>query len=98
MIRKNLRRCITSWDAINETLIQVDLSINWHKTAIVGVCDINYDALVSNKTTKPRNGKSIRIRNQKFIIDYLIDRQQSEALLQGEWVVDMQIEAVIITC
>jgi hypothetical protein len=48
-IRKNLRRYITSWEAINERLIKMNICLHGYKTTIIGVYGINEDALTQNK-------------------------------------------------
>lgn len=48
-IRKGIRNCITSWEAINERLIKMNFSFNGQKVTIIGVYAVNDDALVNKK-------------------------------------------------
>jgi hypothetical protein len=48
-IRKNLRRYITLWEAINERLIKMNICLHGYKITIIGVYGINEDALTQNK-------------------------------------------------
>lgn len=49
LIRKTLRKCITSWEAINERIIKMNLNIKNHKITILGVYAENNEALVNKK-------------------------------------------------
>lgn len=49
LIRKNLRRCITSWEPISQRIIKMNLSIHGNKLTIIGAYAINDDALVKDK-------------------------------------------------
>lgn len=49
LIRKKLRRLITTWEAISERLIKMNLTIRGKKITIIGVYAVNDDALVNIK-------------------------------------------------
>lgn len=50
LIRKSLRRCITSWEPIDQRLIRMNLTIKGHRLTILGAYGINDNALVNNKS------------------------------------------------
>jgi len=49
LIRKKYRKCITSWEPINERLIKINLTIRGRKITILGVYAVNDDTLANNK-------------------------------------------------
>ncbi|XP_072375957.1 pickpocket protein 28-like, partial [Diabrotica undecimpunctata] len=49
IIRKTLRRHITSWEAINQRLIKMNITIKGSRIAILGVYGINEDVYISQQ-------------------------------------------------
>ncbi|XP_072397944.1 uncharacterized protein [Diabrotica undecimpunctata] len=70
VIRKTLRRHITSWEAINQRLIKMNITIKGSRIAILGVYGINEDALVNSKDTffEQLNDEIIKVGTSREII------------------------------
>ena len=49
LIRKNLRRFITNWEAVNERIIKMNLTIYGYRITILGIYAITEDALIELK-------------------------------------------------
>lgn len=49
LVRKELRRCINSWEAIDQRIVKMNLTLHGHKITLLGVYGVNDDALVAVK-------------------------------------------------
>ncbi|XP_043485867.1 craniofacial development protein 2-like [Polistes fuscatus] len=69
-IHRTLRKHITSWEAINERMIKVNMNIYGYRTTILGVYGVNEDALVANKDEfyEQLNDEIVKVGNTREII------------------------------
>nr|XP_018911551.1 PREDICTED: craniofacial development protein 2-like [Bemisia tabaci] len=49
LVRNDLRKCITSWEPINERIVKMNVTVYGHKITLLGVYGINDDAPVAAK-------------------------------------------------
>ena len=49
LIRKSLRKCITTWEAVNPRMIKMNMAVFGHKITILGVYGVNDDSTVAVK-------------------------------------------------
>lgn len=70
LIRKDLRRFITAWEAINERMIKMNLTLYGQKLTILGVYSINDDAIVAKKDQfyEQLNCEIVKVGNTRELI------------------------------
>jgi len=70
LIQRNLRKFITTWEAISERIIKMNLALHGHKVTVLGIYAINDDALVTTKENffEQLNREISKIGNTREII------------------------------
>ena len=70
LVRKRLRKCISTWEAIDQRMIRMNLNLHGHKITVLGVYGVNDDASVSAKDQffEQLNDEIVKIGDTREVI------------------------------